>query len=218
MSRSYRNRFPEVSDSAWEQLQRYGHLLSEVAAPLGLIGFAESAIPTEIARGLLLVEVIKPGRLIDVGSGAGLPGVPLAIALGAEAVFIDRKERACRFLERALRELSLGGEVACRSAQEVSAGQLRESSDSVVARALAPTTDALDITAPLCAVGGKILLTTKATEGGIPQPRPSEELGTGEPVAMTLERGIDLVQHVLIIDKLRPTSPEFPRPTKRKKA
>lgn len=218
MSRSYRDRFPEVSDPSWGQLERYGALLSEVAAPLGLVGFAEADIPTEIARSLLLLEVVARGRLVDVGSGAGLPGLPLAIALETKAIFIDRKQRACRFLERALRDLHLAGEVVCRSAEEASSQDLRESADTVVARALAPAPSALEMTAPLCAVGGKIILTTKDSKDGPAALGPSDDFGTGEPTTMTLQRGIDLVQHVLIIDKLRSTSPEFPRPTKRKKA
>jgi 16S rRNA (guanine527-N7)-methyltransferase len=218
LTSSYRARFPEVSNPAWDQLELYGRLLADVASPLGLIGFDESNIATEIVRSLLLVDAIKPGQLVDVGSGAGLPGVPLAIALGTEVIFIDRKQRACRFLEQALRELRLGGEVICRSAEEASVGHLRESADFVVARAVAPAPIALAMTAPLCAVGGRIVLTTKGSGEATDEPSPSEELGIGNPTAATLERGIDLVQHVLIIDKLRSTSPGFPRQTKRRKA
>jgi 16S rRNA (guanine527-N7)-methyltransferase len=206
---SYAADFPSVPNSAWSQLEGFQHLLIESAIPQGLVGFAPDAIPGEIARSLLLLQEIGPGTLIDIGSGAGLPGVPLAFARtdSGPVYLLDRKERACRFLERVVRELQVSAEVACVSAEEAAKGHLSEAGDCIVGRAVAPLPGAVELAAPLTRVGGRILLTTYEGEVPFLDPSSREELGIGEPTRRKLNAGIDLVQHVLIIDKLQPTSP-----------
>ena len=66
----------------------------------------------------LLPQLTRPGRLLDIGSGAGLPGIVLAIAEPSRPVVVlDRSERKCRFLTQAVAELDLQNvEVVCEDA------------------------------------------------------------------------------------------------------
>ena len=97
------------------------------------------------------------GRLADVGSGAGLPGLPLAIVRPkASVVLIERSLRKSRFLRQAVIDLQLGNvEVVA-----VDAGRYRPAAlfDTVVARAMAPADKAWPLMRPLLARQGSALL------------------------------------------------------------
>ena len=100
------------------------------------------------------------GRLLDVGTGAGLPGVPLAIARPqAHVLLLERSERKSRFLRQAIIELDLGNvELAVADAATYSAEQ---TFDTVAARALAPPPAAWQIMRRFLAADGVGLLQSR---------------------------------------------------------
>lgn len=96
------------------QLVEYRRWLSEEAIPAGALGPREEGVigtrhlgdSLAFARGW--VDRTPPGTLVDLGSGAGLPGIPLGIVLPATHVtLVDRSGRRVRLLERAVRVLGL---------------------------------------------------------------------------------------------------------------
>lgn len=94
------------------------------------------------------------GPLADVGSGAGLPGVPLAIADPSRHWrLIEPRARRAAFLEEVVRTLELDCEVLTMTAVQASA-RLSGAHQLVVARALAPPAEALETIRPLVAHGG----------------------------------------------------------------
>ena len=102
------------------------------------------------------------GRLADVGSGAGFPGVPLAIARpGSAVVLIERSERKARFLEQVVIELGLGnvGVIAQDVGEMLRSGRSpAERFDTVTARAVAPPAEAWKLVRDLLLADGQALL------------------------------------------------------------
>lgn len=157
-----------IDEASATKLVEYQRLLSTDARRLGLIGFSDSQLPTEILRSLSFASIIPEGvRLIDVGSGAGLPGVPLAVLRGAVDL-VEPHARAVGFLEKVVRALSLDVRVHLGTTEQVVQRGDCQPADYVVARALAPLPQAARICAAVCKPGGKILLSARSA-GSQPQ-------------------------------------------------
>ncbi|HHM04133.1 MAG TPA: 16S rRNA (guanine(527)-N(7))-methyltransferase RsmG [Gammaproteobacteria bacterium] len=103
-------------------------------------------------------------RLLDVGSGAGLPGIPLAIAQPAlEVVVLDSVAKKTRFLNQAVAELGLGNVTVVSSRVELYRPQ--EGFHTITSRAMTTVAELLDLTRPLIRPGGQWLL-LKARDPG----------------------------------------------------
>ena len=141
-------------------LDIYKRLVTEWAARLDLISPGdidrlEERHISDSLRALPLLEKSPTGAFTDVGSGAGLPGIPLAIASGHYVRLIEPRKRRAAFLEECLRTLALRGEVVIKTAQQAAADPRYARSHAVVlARALAPPDEALRLILPLVAPGG----------------------------------------------------------------
>ena len=105
------------------------------------------------------------GSVVDVGSGAGLPGVPLAIARPQMAVtLLERSERKCAFLRHVARELGLDNVAVVQT--DARRWRPAEGFDTGVARAVAPPPVAWRLLRPLLAPAGSALLPTSAPLSG----------------------------------------------------
>jgi 16S rRNA (guanine527-N7)-methyltransferase len=104
--------------------------------------------------GLDVEEVRGAGQIADLGSGAGFPGVPLAVALpDANVALVESQRRKCAYLETVRAHAALANvEVVCARAEEWVGGLGRN--DAVVARALAPQSVVVEYAAPLLRDGG----------------------------------------------------------------
>src|ERR1700682_3185965 len=110
---------------------------------------------------LVLLEHLGPAKsVVDVGSGGGLPGLPLKIARpDLSMTLIEADQRKAAFLVQACVKLGLPDvEVIARRAEEAGHdARLREIFDLAVARALAPTPVLVELCLPLVRVGGRLL-------------------------------------------------------------
>ncbi|MBV9801737.1 MAG: 16S rRNA (guanine(527)-N(7))-methyltransferase RsmG [Solirubrobacterales bacterium] len=106
----------------------------------------------------LELEVVRTARSVaDLGSGAGVPGLPLAIALpDAEVSLVESAARKCAFLERAVAACGIpNARVVHRRAEAWPEGL--EAFDLVTARALAAPDVVVEYAAPLLALGGTLV-------------------------------------------------------------
>lgn len=202
--------FSELPPTSWELLSKYADLLDDEGRRSGLIGFDSPTIPDQLVRSLLVLRVAPDSPLvIDVGTGAGLPGVPLAIA-GITVVLVEPRQRAQAFLELVRRELGLDFEVIAATAEQVGRGPLRETARLVVARALARPGVALELCSPLCEPGGSIVLTA-APDTSPADSSVLEALGLGEAELVEASGPGNIHQFFHIVQKLRPVPEEYPR-------
>ena len=130
----------EVLDAYADLVGRWNPVLSLVA-PKDLPRFADRHVADGLAAARVLRDVRGPRgrkalRVADIGSGAGLPGIPLAVALPEVWVtLVERSVRKARFLRLAQRELGLANvSVLCADLGQVPSA----STDVVTARALRP--------------------------------------------------------------------------------
>ncbi|MGX5697403.1 16S rRNA (guanine(527)-N(7))-methyltransferase RsmG [Agromyces soli] len=148
-----------VFGSTLEKARAFTEALARNGEELGLIGPLE--LPRlwtrHVVNSGLVAPLLRPGRVGDVGSGAGLPGIVLAIARpDVSFVLIEPMERRVAWLERQVAELDLANvEVVRARAEEV---KLRGQLDQVTARAVSALRTLVPITAPLVRTGGELVL------------------------------------------------------------
>jgi 16S rRNA (guanine527-N7)-methyltransferase len=144
------------------KLSRYAALVRAWAPTLDLVSpgdlerFEERHIADSL-RVLALITAAPPGICADVGSGAGLPGIPLAIASGRKWRLFEPRARRAAFLEEVVRDLGLDCEVSRSTAQEALADGLNDHV-AVTARALAPPSEAFALITPLVGPGGMAIV------------------------------------------------------------
>jgi 16S rRNA (guanine527-N7)-methyltransferase len=151
-----------LTDDAIAKLGRFGDLLlsssvnvTAIRDPLGIehMHFLDSL-------SLLTVpEVNEAGRVVDVGSGGGLPAIVLAVALPRlQVVAVESIRKKCAFIEEVGLLLGLSNlRVQCARAEDLGRSGLRESFDVAVARAVAPMAVVAEICLPLVRVGGVVV-------------------------------------------------------------
>ncbi len=164
--------------------------------------------------GLSVEGLRRAGRAVDIGSGAGFPGLPLAVALpSCEFVLLEVQRKRCDFLGRALEAVEArSARVVCSRAESWRDGV--EWADAVTARALAPQPVVLEWAAPLLRVGGTLVDWRGAR-------RPEEETAAAAACAELGLRLRDVADanpfegarehHLHVFDKVAATPPRFPR-------
>lgn len=148
-----------------DELDRLALLVGLVCTtPVGITAIRDPAEAAarhvlDAMAGLPAVDAAPVGRLADVGSGGGLPGLVLAaMRPGRETHLIEATARKATFIAEAAAELGLDVRVHAARSEELARGELRDAFACVVARALAPPPVAVELCLPLCRPGGRVVL------------------------------------------------------------
>jgi 16S rRNA (guanine527-N7)-methyltransferase len=169
------------------------------------------------AFGLAAIREPQPGECwADLGSGAGLPGLPLAIAYRAASfTLIDAQQRRVDWVASTAAALDLTNlTVVHARLEDFAQGPARASFDVATARALGALSVVAELGLPLLKIGGQLL---------VPRGQPGEDEleraaaachqlgGSLERVVPNPSSPIDRVGFVVIMAKIAATSPRFPR-------
>jgi 16S rRNA (guanine527-N7)-methyltransferase len=123
----------------------------------------EDMVRLHVLDSLAIVPFIEGKRVIDIGTGAGLPGIPLAIYLPEiEFTLLDSNAKKTRFVQQAILELKLKNVSVCHN--RVEQYHPEKSFDTVITRAFAGLSDIVELTAHLLNKDGVLL----AMKGQIP--------------------------------------------------
>jgi 16S rRNA (guanine527-N7)-methyltransferase len=202
------------------QLAKLGAILLELQSDERVpttVTEAAAAIDVHLADSLTALEFVELAdvrRIADVGSGAGFPGLALAVALPyVEVSLVESQRRKCEFLERACTAAGVENAcVVCVRAEEWDGGI--SSNDVIVARALAPQPVVLEYAAPLLNPGGTLIdwRGRRDTDGETHARCAAEVLGMRlreirhvEPYEGALHR------HLHVFEKVAETPSRFPR-------
>jgi 16S rRNA (guanine527-N7)-methyltransferase len=206
-----------------EKLSRFLELLAEDPHAPSAVRAPAEAVDVHLADSLVALPCLdaalagaRSARVADLGSGAGLPGIPLAaVRPGSTFELVEATRRKCRFIEQAVERLGLSNVVVrCLRAEELPRETARESYRAVLARALAPLPTLVEYAGPLLQQGGQLLAWK-----GRPD-RPEEEAGTSAALQVGLEplerRAVkpyarSRSRHLYLYRKVRPCPPGFPR-------
>jgi 16S rRNA (guanine527-N7)-methyltransferase len=142
-----------------DRARTFTQSLARQGEELGLIGPLE--LPRlwtrHVLNSALVGPLLRPGRVGDVGSGAGLPGLVLAIMRpDVSFTLIEPMERRVAWLERQVVELELDNVEVVRARAEEA--KLRGALDQVTARAVSALRTLIPLTAPLLRPGGELVL------------------------------------------------------------
>lgn len=200
-----------------EQLGLYLALLLETSKSVNLTSVTDpaEAWTRHILDSLTLIALLAdlPGgsRIIDVGSGGGLPGIPLATVMPAlRFTLLEATGKKAEFLTAAAARLGLSN-VAIVNARAETAGHqpaYREQFDAALARAVGPMAVIAELTVPLVKIGGRVLL--------IKGQKADEELVAAKPALHRLHvvhaGTVDTpTGRIVVLDKPRKTPAGYPR-------
>ncbi len=157
---------------------------------------------------LAAARLVEEGPVVDVGSGGGSPGIPVASAHSDLQVdLLEARRRKCVFLESAA-DWFPNVRVVCARAEEHGRGVGRESYGTALAQALAPPPVAVEWCLPLVHQGGRVILL--AGEVDVEATATAAELvGGGVPEIVPLAGSQR--RSLLVVPKVAPTPERFPR-------
>lgn len=203
-----------------DRLSKYLDLLIETNATMNLTRITDRAAAEvqHVGDALTLLPYLPAGNisLADVGTGGGVPGIPLAIARPDISVtLIESTRKKAVFLERAATELGLTNlRVTAERAEDVGMSELRETFDVAVARAVATLDWLAEWCMPLVKVKGKALAMKgkRAAEELPAAARAIRLVGGGTPITHPVELpGADCLV-IIEIPKIKRTDERYPRP------
>ena len=166
---------------------------------------------------LALEQSLENRYLIDIGTGAGFPGMPLKIVFSnTKLVLLDATAKKADFLSHLKQKLGLDDvEIVVGRAEEVAhISQYREGFDIVLARALASLPALVELTLPFCTIGGSVIAQKK---GEIDPEIGQAEKAIGSMGGILREiKDVDLDEftdkrQLIIIDKISETPHQYPR-------
>src|SRR5216684_7045764 len=211
----------ELTEQQLEQFLRYRQELLDWNRRINLTAITD---PGEVlikhfldSLSLLLVYDRPAAHLLDIGAGAGFPGLPLKIVRPQwHVVLLEATGKKVGFLQHVIETLQLEDVMAVHGRAEELAHktEYRDSFDMVTARAVASLSTLLEYAAPFCRVGGQIIfpkkgdLTTELAQGKRAALQVGARFKADVPVTLP---GLEDGRRLLVWEQIRECAAEFPR-------
>lgn len=214
-----RNPTASLDPQQREALEKVLALLAEERASVSSVTEPDRAWRVHVADSLTGLEVSELGeakRIADIGSGAGFPGLALAVALpNSQVDLIESVSRKCAFIQRAIDEAGIPNATVINArSEEVASTDRRDSYDVVTARAVGRLSTLAELASPLLEENG-VLVAWK----GKRDPDEEQQLErAAEQLAVHPEQILDVGdragskhRHLHVLRKLGPTPADLPR-------
>ena len=208
-----------LSDHAVPQLEAYASQLLEKNKVMNLTAITQ---PDQVATlhlldcaALLPLSPLADKTVIDVGTGAGLPGMVLALLTpDARFTLLDSLGKRIDFLQEVCDDMGLTHVTCVHARAEEFAGQHREQYDVAVSRAVAQLNVLCELTLPLVKVGGRFIAMKSTSSDQEIQEARSAVSQLGGRIAAVRDYDVpqtDVRHRAVIIEKVKATPRQFPR-------
>ncbi len=212
----------ELDDLQTDKLDQFARLLVETNKTLNLTRITE---PEQIVTGhyldslscLTVVKIKKKATVLDIGTGAGFPGIPIKIARpDLDVTLMDSSGKKLKFIDDAVATLGLSGigTIHTRAEQAGRDPAHREKYDIAIARALADMKALVELCLPLVRVGGSLIAQkSESSDEEIDLARPliGQLGGSIEKVSRVIIPKENVTRRLVVVTKNRPTPADFPR-------
>jgi 16S rRNA (guanine527-N7)-methyltransferase len=207
-----------LSDKQKMQFESYFSTLIETNKSLNLTAITDEdeVIVKHFLDSVLPCKEFPSGAsVVDVGSGAGFPAIPLKIIRpDLKICMVDSLNKRVNFLRQIILQLDLENAQACHARAEDFAKENREKFDVAIARAVAPLNTLVEYLLPLVKIGGCAIIYKSA--------KLDEELGCAQKAIQILGGKVEKIENyiieegglernVLIVRKIAKTPPKYPR-------
>jgi 16S rRNA (guanine527-N7)-methyltransferase len=199
-----------VEPAVRDRLTQYGRLVLETNRSVNLTGAkTEDDLAPHLLDSLSLLPYLGTD-LVDIGSGAGFPAIPLAIASGRPITMVETTQKKALFLRRALDELELEGEVVNERAEAAGrVEQLRDRFTTGTTRAVGSGPTVMELVLPFVAIGGVALL----QRGKLDETERAAMSDAAPMLAAAVEAELPAggERRIIVLRKLGVTPQRFPR-------
>ena len=210
---AWNQRFNLTAITGYQQVQRR-HFLDSLSC---LVAFPRTSDVDTIPNAVPLQMIARPLWLLDVGSGAGFPGLPIKLMLpDAKLTLIEATQKKVTFLKHMVQVLGVADvEVLHARSEDVAhLPEHRERYDVVVARAVAHLSVVAEYCLPFCCLGGRVI--APKGEGASAEAREAEmalETLGGSLVAIkpVVLPDWDTERYLVVVDKVAPSPDKYPR-------
>ncbi len=195
-----------------DPLARYAALVLDANRRFNLTGAknAEQFVPHVLDSLTVVPFLAEP--YVDIGSGAGLPAIPAALASGLAVTLVETTAKKARFLEETLATLGVAGRVVCARAETAARDEeLRERFAAGTARAVSSAPTVAELLLPFLAIGGIAALQRGTFDDAERTALEDASLVLGGSVER--EISLDGERRIVLIRKTAATPYRFPRRT-----
>ena len=207
-----------LDETALARFQTYYTLLDERSKVMNLTAIHGETDVAQLhfldSAALLTVEPLAGKSVIDIGTGAGFPGVPLAIFLPeAKVTLLDSSEKKTDFIRETCTALGIPVQVVCGRSEELARREdFFQAFDIAVARAVARLNILLELCAPYVRMGGRFL----AYKGASAEEEVAEAASAAKRLGMELEAVVaagpaSTAHKIAVYRRVGETPPAFPR-------
>ena len=193
-----------------ERLLAYARRLLEVNRSVNLTGAKSLEDLLDHIHDSLSIAPYVRSPHVDIGSGGGLPAIPLAIITGATITLVESVVKKAKFLEQMFAELEINGRVIADRAEVAARDpELREAFESATARAVSSAPTVAELTTPFLKIGGRAILQRGSMDARERHALADAASMLGAEVEEEVPQEGD--RRIVLVRKTGATPPRFPR-------